>query len=453
VAQKHIIEIIFDNSESMGWAVNKNDHTSRLDIAKYVFRELIEDIILPSSFEFRIQYFHGCNTHLATVNDIYSIKAYGATPLFRTIGNSLEYLLNFDKSYKKSIIILSDGEDTCGEVHHVSEKEIVNFIKKNPTLKDVKIYILKIGKVSHQAEKEYNYLVKKTEGKKYLVDLKNYKNTVNGIKKDLHSILNRSKIKSFFYSFFKFIRMGIFLLLFILLIMELYPLFKQIKPFQSQKIKPNIKIEEIIEKKIISCTEKTINKIVVNECTFIPNPLKKALIYNHKNSKIVILQNFASGKSELDKNSTIFINSIFTKQIRVKRIEGNIYGHSDLIPLNTYNSKDCIKEGINTIEYPNMCLAFNRALQVKKSLPKRMDELFIRYNNDFFMKKTNEELNGTLWKVMEIEDDVINLMKELHISKEYNALTIRIKFKENNINLKKYNSRFAPFRSVIIQVY
>ena len=198
MAQQHIIEIIFDTSESMGWAVDENDNTSRLYIAKYAFKELIEDVILPSSFEYRIQYFYRCNTYLAKVNDIYSIKAYGATPLFRAIGNSLEYLLNFDKNDKKSIIILSDGEDTCGEVHHISEREIVKFIKKNPTLKDVKIYILKIGEVSRQAEKEYNYLVKKTEGKKYLVDLKNYKNTVNSIKKDLHSILNRSKLKSFF---------------------------------------------------------------------------------------------------------------------------------------------------------------------------------------------------------------------------------------------------------------
>jgi hypothetical protein len=437
MAQKNVMEIIFDTSASMGWAVDKNDNTSRLDIARYAFKELMEDIVLPSSFVFRIQYFYNCDTYLAKVNDIYSIKAEGATPLFRAIGNSLEYLLKFDKNYKKSIVILSDGEDTCRTIHYISEKEIVKFMKKNPTLRDVKIYILKIGEVSHQAEKEYNYLVKKTEGKKYLVDLKNYKKAVNGIKKDLYSILNRGKIKSFFYGFLKFIKMPIFMLIFLFLLIGIYDFFKYTKLFKFQKVELDIKNE----------------KPIYNEYIFESNLSKKVLIYNYKNSKIIILENFALGKSELDKNSAIFLNDIFTNKIGIKITKGEIYGHSDLIPLKYYNSQDCIKEGIDTKKYPNMCLAFDRALQVKKNFPKIMDKMIIRYDNDFFINKNNKELNGTLWKVMNIEENIINIMNELNISKGYNPFTIRRRFKENNINLKEYDKRFAPFRSVVIRVY
>ncbi len=109
--------MIFDTSNSMNTIVNYKNKISRLQIAKYTFKKIMDDVILPSSFKYRIQYFLNCNTSLIEAEDIYFAKTYGNTPLFKAIGNSLEYLLKFDKSYKKNIIILSDGEDTCWDIY------------------------------------------------------------------------------------------------------------------------------------------------------------------------------------------------------------------------------------------------------------------------------------------------------------------------------------------------
>jgi hypothetical protein len=468
MAQKNIVEIIFDTSNSMNSPVSDEDDTSRLEIAKYAFRKLMDDVILPSSFEYRIQYFINCKTGLVKVDDIYSIGTYGNTPLFKAIGNSLEYLFNFDKSYKKSIIILSDEEDTCYSIHRISQKEIVSFIRKNPTLQDVKIYILKIGKVSPQAEKEYKYLVRKTEGKKYLVDLKNYKKTVENIIKDLHSILNRGKIKSFFYSFLKFTRRIGFvfmsLLIFILFIIGLYDFFKHIKPlnfFQSTIQKVEQPIQEPIHSDI-NCTSKPFNGIAVEECIFKPNPLIKALIYDYNSSNIIVLGGFESASTELSKDTLFFLHEIFNKKIGKHISYIDIYGHADLIPLDESNQNfnECKKERIDTREQSNKCLAFRRALGVRNAIYERDDEILIypHPSNDFFMRDTNKELGGTLWEAMDIEENVSNLRTEISIylkidiPTDYDSQTIRKIVKDKKSLKEKYEKRFSPFRSVVLKV-
>jgi len=455
MGQKHIVEIIFDTSHSMNAIVDYENNISRLDIAKYTFKKIMEDVILPSSFKYRIQCFLNCDTYIVRAEDIYSTKTYGNTPLFRAIGNSLEYLLQFEKSHKKSIIILSDGEDTCWQTHYISEKDIVMFIKKNSALKDVNIYILKIGEVSAQAEKEYNYLYKKTEGKKYLVDLKNYKKTVGNIKKDLYSILNRSKIKSFFYSILNFIKKIILLLIFILFIFECYSFLEPFifLQFNTQKVEKILqKPKKSIHSNIITCDTKTINGLKIEECTFKPNKTKKAIIYN---KRFIVLENFISGKSELDENSTIFLDDIFRHKITNKIIFITIYGHTDLErfkPNSKFDSSECKKEGIDSKNNPNRCLAFMRAFEVKNVISKIIDKkkIYINYYGDFFMKNTNDELDGKLWKILDIEKDVNNLMKELTIPKNYNQFEIRQKFKQRN--LEEYKEKFAPFRSVVIKI-
>ena len=59
MGQKNVVEIIFDTSESMGWSVDKNSTTSRLEIARYALRELMDNVILtPTKRKTQVTSFH-----------------------------------------------------------------------------------------------------------------------------------------------------------------------------------------------------------------------------------------------------------------------------------------------------------------------------------------------------------------------------------------------------------
>ncbi len=201
--------------------------------------------------------------------------------------------------------------------------------------------------------------------------------------------------------------------------------------------------------------------IAVEECVYTPKPLIKALIYRYNASKIIVLEGFESASTKLDSDTSFFLDEIFNKKIKKDIEHIDIYGHADLIPLESNQSfNECNKNGIDTKDYPNECLAFRRALGIQNAIYKINNKLDIisHASNDFFMKDTNKKLDGTLWKAMNIRKNISNLIREISIYMEidipidYKSQTIREKVKASKISLKeKYEKKFSPFRSVVIK--
>ena len=443
---KNLVEIILDSSGSMQEPAF--DKIEKFIIAKALLNEILEDILFPSSSKIFIRYFRNCEVF--KVNDyqeINYVEAGGTTPLFKAIAISAHNLIKHGNGYRKSIIILTDGEDSCGEF---SKEEIIEYIKENTSSKEkdkIAIYIIQIGNVSVQAEKQFEYFTKETNGKKYFINFnQNISTVIFDIKKDFKSIfkLNQYIFKKIIWILRNFISFLVFILFFLSL--SIYTINLEKKATTS------------IHKEVTSCSKKPVNGIDVTTCTFLKDTKTQAIIYTHKNLEVIIFKDFSSASSTFNQSRTLFLQDVFYSQMTPFKNIKNIllWGHSDLQRVkrddnvdseNHYCKSNHIK--INS----NECLGTIRTLSVKNAIDKLnypFSNISISYQNDFFMQNTNKILNGTLFKAMDLEDTVATLKKKLHINEIYNPQIVREEFKNKEETLNQYKEEFSPFRSVVV---
>lgn len=170
----------------------------------------------------------------------------------------------------------------------------------------------------------------------------------------------------------------------------------------------------------------------------VKNKNSKEFIYEiNATSKAIFLKGFSSAKSDVSQQMEGVLKDILYSKIsnldRVSTVQ--VYGHTDL-------------------EYQenNNLLGRQRAVKVQKVIAMVINEskIEVQYNPDFFMRDTDKILQKTLLKELGLNDEVVQLVKELNISREASIEETRNSFQD--IDLAKYSERLAPFRSVVIVI-
>jgi hypothetical protein len=489
------IEIILDSSISMG------EHTksgkTKLEIVKELLIKLLVDEIIPSKnrgYIINIRYFIDCHVESIDPNHIIEtldlIVADGNRPLIKAINKSVDTLNNLNENYIKKIIVLSDGEDTCGGRIRDSIRNIKQQSRKTGNI--IQVYTVKIGNVSDATEKDLKYIAKETNGEIYTIDIAtNMDKMYSSIKRDFSAILKDDSYKN--TRKYRIITMrtvlyfiAIFLLLFLSKLscsltscsltscsltscsLTSGSLTSCSRNFKANTIKAK-RCSDDQHNENTTTQRKHVNGI--NITLYTPtSPSKKdikAITYNYKNNKVIILQNlFSSGESEFD--GVTFIKNILNNELDAKRIIKNIsiIGHTDLEKIRRKiidKNKYCSSKNITT--NTNQCLGEIRSQSIKNLIIDtdchlNTSKITVGYDNDFFLQGTNNRLGETLIKAMNISKEIQSIKEELLIPSRYDISSIRNSEKiqaaiQENINQHKENSykiRFLPFRSVVVIV-
>jgi hypothetical protein len=447
--RQNIIEIILDTSKSMGKEIFPSSEVTKFDLAK--------EMLLNFFIEWRthecnnllfIRYYH--NSEIVTIKNIDRVKRVDAKenkPIFKVIENSIENLDSFDETYKnKIIIILTDGQNN----YNIETKKI------NPK---IKIYSMEIGGTQRVENQKLQSLSIETKGVSYSIFIK------NDNEKDMERMY--SKIKKYFKCFKFPSRRLVFILSLVLLFPFVSPFFKSCKsialpPITGCNRQSDIPIFIKEDSNITHCEEDIINNIRLKKCTLISNKLVEAIIYTHGSFKVISLKNFASAKSNIDENYKKFLQEILEKRLNINSIEKiQIFGHTDLEKVSEnklyYFNKNCIPI-YHVNKNTNECLGNERAFQVKKIISEtkyKKNPILAQYDNDFFMRRVDKKLGGTLLKALNLNEDIDFLMQKLNIEKNYDINKTR---KNDRIqqkiqdNKRLYIEKFQPFRNVIIVI-
>lgn len=118
---KRYIEIVFDNSGSMG--ANMANGKSRLENAKTLFKEeimpdlnFLEDVVAVRTLRNGcdgMSYAKKVHSQNELVQQVDSLIASGGTPLYNTVKDALNACKN-QIGVDKIVFVLTDGDDTCG---------------------------------------------------------------------------------------------------------------------------------------------------------------------------------------------------------------------------------------------------------------------------------------------------------------------------------------------------
>ena len=435
---QNIIEIILDTSESMGEQIFSSWKVTKFDLAKE---------ILVNLFTERDK--HNCthslsvrcvqNTRLIRMKDINELNIINPQEklsLSQVIENSIEELSNLDDEYQnKILIILTDGKNK-----YDIEQEIDSTIK---------IYTMEIGGLKGTPNQNLKNLSNTSGGLSYSVLVEN--NSDKDIEK-MHSEIKK------YLKCLKFPMVGLGSVFFIGLLYFLIPI-----SFKSCQGQNSYFSKDFKDSNITSCQEITVNGIDSKKCVFLPDKSIQAIIYRYDSSSVIVLKNFVSAKSNITKRHQNFLKEI-VKRVNInpssiKKIQ--VFGHTDLESIDKnkayYFNKNC-ESFYDVKKNTNECLGNERAFQVKKIISETdygLLNISAQYNDDFFMQNMNNKLGGTLWKVLDLNEETTLLMKKLGIENDYNIKNIR---KDGKIqqkiqaNKRWYQEKFKPFRNVIIVI-
>jgi len=480
---KNVIEIILDTSKSMEEEFFYLKDERKIDLAKEMLRNLL---IEWGNYECNhlvfVRYLQ--NSKIVTmkkVNEIHKIESKEKLPIVQVIEESVNNLNDLGKEYKNRIIVLiTDGKNSYDfDIKKIDSK--------------IKIYTMEIGRGKNYKTRNQvlQSLSKETNGLSYSVLVEN--DTLEDME-NMHS-----KIKKYFKCFkFPFFNLVSITSISLLMLFS-YNNFQDKgigcsssnnKPieYDSQNEHPgcashNNDFTPQIEKKIkednsdINCTKKFINSIKLKKCTLkSENNISKsqkrveAVIYSYPPYKIIALKNFASGKSDINKEYKQFLKKILKKlQIKgiasIKKIE--IVGHTDLEKVKEnaehYFNKDC-ELRFHVKKDTNECLGKERAFQVKKIIDEveeyKSIDINATYDNDFFMRNVDKKLGGTLLKALNLNENIDLIIKKLDIEEVIKKYSIEEIRKNKNIQQKiqnkrdraEYREQFRPFRNVIILI-
>lgn len=427
---QNAIEIVFDTSKSMQEQVFSAIELSKFKLAKEILFNIFNRW---NNYDCQHQLYIRCLREskiiaFNNINEFEQIEAKEKDSLSNVIQASILNLKTLEKRYKRKIIlIITDGKNSYT-------------IDKTLLTSDITIYTMEIKGEGGRVNSKLRNLAKWTKGKSYSVFVKD---TDESDIKKLYS-----KIEGYLncLTFPKITLISIFLLT--------IPLY-----LFTPKGCNNYNTQLLQDSNISSCKNDTINGIKLTKCS-IPNQSVEATIYNYGSFKIVSLQNFSTAKSTISESYQNFLKEILERLNRNQPKSIKIFGHTDLEGINSKNEHDfnqnCKKYHLP--KYTNSCLGTDRAFQVKKIL------LELDYNNtfisaeyapDFFMKKINDQLNGTLWRALNLTELVTKLMQQLKIKELYNIKEVREdKRVQQEIERKKnyYQEKFIPFRNTVILI-
>ena len=433
---QNIIEIILDTSESMGEQIFSSWKVTKFDLAKEVLVNLFTERDkhkCTHSLSVRCVQ----NTRLIKmedINELNTINPQEKLSLSQVIENSIEELTNLDEEYQhKILIILTDGKN-----QYDIEQEIDSTIK---------IYTMEIGGLKGTPNQNLKNLSNTSGGLSYSVLVENNSD------KDIEKM--HSEIKKYFKCL-KFPMIGLGSLLLIGLLYFLIPI-----SFKSCQGQHSYFSKDFKDSSITSCKKITVNGIDSKKCIFIPDKSVQAIIYRHDSSSVIVLKNFVSAKSDMSKTHQEFLKEIMQRvnlePNSIKKIQ--IFGHTDLESVDKnkayYFNKNC-ESFYNVKKSTNECLGNERAFQVKKIISETdygLLTISAQYNDDFFMQNMNNKLGGSLWNVLNLNEETALLMKKLAIGNEYIVKDIRKNGKiQQKIQADKrwYQQKFKPFRNVIV---
>ncbi len=455
------IEIILDTSKSMGKRFPLLD-IAKLDLAKDILKNLFDEWNKRDcGHELYIKYNQKFTIlSLKNIEDLKDITDSGELPLSKVIDNSIKNLNNLDSQYKnRVIVILTDGQN--------------NYEIREPISSNITIYTIEIRVYSKDKNLALSRLSEENRGISYVY---------NGDTEEQNKI--NSKIKKYFKCK-RFLSPGFFsVFIMFLLPVILAFLYKgcndtaNINSFFTGCSSNHIKIGDTLQgcsspqyatpKKIKKYIESNItceSHKKIKRCSFKDkNKSVEAIIYDFSSKKIIALKNFASGMSEIDNEYKTFLKEVLKESSIKKRItEIKIVGHTDLEQIDKKKNypfnKNCKRQ--NEQNNTNACLGKERAFQVEQILKQsnyHFTNIISKYDNDFFLGGTNKELNGTLWKYLDLEDKIDRIIQELGSKKlrtryYYDVKEVRKDKKiQNKIRKKKndYRKEFAPFRSVVL---
>ena len=133
---KRYIEIVFDNSGSMG--ANMANGKSRLENAKTLFKEeimpdlnFLEDVVAVRTLRNGcdgMSYAKKVHSQNELVQQVDSLIASGGTPLYNTVKDALNACKN-QIGVDKIVFVLTDGDDTCGFSQNLNYTEVLKKLK------------------------------------------------------------------------------------------------------------------------------------------------------------------------------------------------------------------------------------------------------------------------------------------------------------------------------------